>query len=80
MEHIKSFDSFLNESAVTEGIMYNDSCDADMLAIGTALNEEPEKTDPKERERQNTRVVILFIYFLLIVRLKNLILCQNLLT
>ena len=51
MEHIKTFDSFLNESAVTEGIMYNDSYDADMLAIGTALNEEPEKTDPKELEK-----------------------------
>jgi len=51
MEHIKSFDSFLNESQIVEGITYNDSFDADMLAIGKALNEEPEKEDPKDLEK-----------------------------
>lgn len=51
MEHIKSFNSFLNESRIVEGITYNDSFDADMLAIGEALNEEPENTDPKDLEK-----------------------------
>ena len=50
MEHIKSFDSFLSESRIVEGITYNDSFDADMLVIGEALNEEPENTDPKDLE------------------------------
>ena len=51
MEHIKSFDSFLNESRIVEGIAFNDSFDADMLAVGKALNEEPEKEDPKDLEQ-----------------------------